>query len=234
MRECGSDGKPTHRDAALPNTEPRSLDCRAVPPRKPADRPTILDSHPHSPPRSHPSHTYTLPYPGVSHPPASPTPQRQRGSPSSLWTAMFAHRLRFNSLPLNLSPFPTNFLPRTQPQYPLSSPLRRFFSRNLQLSLFVLFLSCCFLNFHPRHEQSPNLPITVYPPFLAQIYSPPRYPYNPIRIYIFFASECPGCSHSLHASVHCFFQQSEITESFFTSSVSFGRQFVNSSLRCSG
>ncbi|EGI59435.1 hypothetical protein G5I_12422 [Acromyrmex echinatior] len=58
VRECGSDGKPTHRDAALPNTEPRSLDCRAVPPRKPTDRPTILDSHPHPLLPSHPSHTY--------------------------------------------------------------------------------------------------------------------------------------------------------------------------------
>lgn len=122
VRECGSDGKPTHRDAALPNTEPRSLDCRAVPPRKPADRPTILDSHPHPSPPSHPSHTYTLPYPGVSHPLASPTPQRQRGSPSSLWTAMFAHRLRFNSPPPSPRSSP-RFLPQTQPQFPLSSLL---------------------------------------------------------------------------------------------------------------
>lgn len=142
VHECGSDGKPTHRDAALPNTEPRSLDCRAVPPRKPADRPTILDSHPHPPLPSHPSHTYTLPYPGVSHPPASPTPQRQRGSPSSLWTAMFAHRLRFNSPPLILAPI--FFLKLSR-----SSPFLLFFMRccsfspKLLLSLFVLLLSYC-------------------------------------------------------------------------------------------
>lgn len=120
VREYGSDGKPTHRDAALPNTESRSLDCRAVPPRKPADRPTILDNHPHPSPPSHPSHTYTLPYPGVSHPLASPTPQRQRGSPSSLWTAMFAHRLRFNSpsLPPILAPIFFLELSRSSPFLP--------------------------------------------------------------------------------------------------------------------
>lgn len=49
---------------------------------------------------------------------------------------------------------------------------------------------------------------------LSSLKLTPHCPYNPIRIYIFFASECPGCSHSLHASVHCFFQQSEMIESF--------------------
>lgn len=81
--ECGSNRKATHRDAALPSTEPRGLDCRAVPPRKPTNRSSI-----HPPP--HPS-TTSSPSPAVPvslplSPPVMPLlhpsgPQRSPTSP---------------------------------------------------------------------------------------------------------------------------------------------------------
>lgn len=47
--ECGSNGRPTHRGAALPSTEPRGLDCRADRPRKPTDPPPSLSLSPSHP-----------------------------------------------------------------------------------------------------------------------------------------------------------------------------------------
>lgn len=79
---------------------------------QPTDPLSSTATHSHPPPLVYPSPACTPsvhPSPGVSHPAASPaTPQRQRGSPSSLWTAMFAHRLRFNSF-LLATPRPSTF-----------------------------------------------------------------------------------------------------------------------------
>ena len=140
VRECGSDGKPTHRDAALPNTEPRSLDCRAVPPRKPTDRPTILDSYPHPPLPSHPSHTY-IPFHSPAclirqhHQPLSGNaallhPSGPQCSPTTYGLTLLPHLL--------LSFLPTFFLEfnRSIPFLLLFTRYRSF-SRNLLLSLFV-------------------------------------------------------------------------------------------------
>lgn len=112
------------RRIAMPRSPALSLAASTAAQSLHANHPTDpLSSTATHPPPSHPSHTYTLPYPGVSHPPASPTPQRQRGSPSSLWTAMFAHRLRFDSPHLSL-PTPTFFL-----RLNCNSPFRSFSMR---------------------------------------------------------------------------------------------------------
>ncbi|KYM92243.1 hypothetical protein ALC53_01306, partial [Atta colombica] len=110
MKKSAAEAHPmlsnTYGEAAI-----NERDCRAVPPRKPTDRPTILDSYPHPPlSPSHPSHTRI--YPSIA----------RRVSSASIPSA--ATRLSFIPLDRNVRPPPMvqlSFLTFSSHSYRLSS-----------------------------------------------------------------------------------------------------------------